>query len=379
MPRPAAAASATLAATLAAATLAALLVLGLAAPAAAQVDEAVAAFRDGNPVYVHPDADLKITERQADRLRKRINEGDRSIFVAILPQRALDEVGGDPNRLPAHVYDRLGFAGTYAVVAGNSFRAGSTELREGRAGDIATRAFREHRDDGVAAVLAAFVEGVQAAPAGAESPDAGGGGTTFLLLLLLAAAALVVVLAIRSRRARNALERKAESERQLVRADLGVLANDVIALEPVVTLHPDAADEYEEAVSRFRFASEAVDKVLEPDDFDRVRRVVAEAHYAIARAKAVIDGREPPPPPPELASPGKHDEPPVVIERGRPTYGGAESGWYGGGWFGGGAGGGLLTGILLGDALSGRHHRTGGAAASGGDFGGDDDVGGGDF
>ena len=91
-----------------------LLVVGMAAPAGAQVDEAVDAFRRGDPVYVHPDAELRISEADADRLRERIRGADHSIFVAVLPERVLAEADVSANEMPNHIYTKLWFTGTYA-------------------------------------------------------------------------------------------------------------------------------------------------------------------------------------------------------------------------------------------------------------------------
>ena len=129
----------------------------------------------------------------------------------------------------------------------------------------------------------------------------------------------------------------------------------------------------------------------------RVQRVVDEGRYAMSRARAILDGREPPAPPPELQQPGRHDEPPLGVDaRGEPAYVGYGGGFYGGGgWFGGGSG--LFTGLMLGQMLGGfggfGHHGDvivnqgddgggwgdmGGGDFGGGDFGGGD-FGGGDF
>ncbi|MDQ1445006.1 MAG: hypothetical protein QOI20_1470, partial [Acidimicrobiaceae bacterium] len=146
--------------------------LGQAGPVAAQtatvIDQAVSALRKGDPVYVDPAAERPISAARAEALRRRIRAGKRSVFVAVLPQRAVAEAGGDPNEVPTVVYRRLGFAGTYAVVAGDSFRASSSDLAKGQAARLATTAFADNRARGVDAVLAAFVESVEGAGSGAS-------------------------------------------------------------------------------------------------------------------------------------------------------------------------------------------------------------------
>jgi hypothetical protein len=303
------------------------------------------------------------------------------------------------------VADATGLPGTYAVVAGDSFRAGSSTLAAGQAGELATTAFQSASDEGVAAVLAEFVDSVQEADAGTNGGVSGGGGGDegdgsddggfgWGGLLLLAGAGGVGVYAWRRRQrtraAREAEQREYEADRQLLRAEVSVLADDVVSLEPQVAIHPEAQADYDAAISRFKVAQTVLD---EGDDgaghrFDlvRVRRLIDEAQYAMARARARIDGREPPPPPDELRRPGLHDEPAVdVDERGEPTYVGRDGfagygPFYGGGWFMGANG--LFTGLLLGSLLGGFGHpgpilvETGG---DGGDGGVDSDGGGGDF
>src|SRR3954468_16216434 len=98
----------------------------MAAPAGAQVsalDAAASALRS-NPVYVDSSAE-RARDVDADRLRARIRQGDSPIFVDVLPAAAVNEAGGDVNRLPAVLAARVGLGGTYAVVAGSSFRAAS--------------------------------------------------------------------------------------------------------------------------------------------------------------------------------------------------------------------------------------------------------------
>lgn len=382
------------------------LAVGLAtAPAGAQtqtttaVDEAAAALpRD--PVFVHPDADPSISEAAAADLRAAITASRQPIFIAILPPDAAQQVGGSVNDLPRAVGEATGLSGTYGVVSGRSFRAASNE--RGDADTIATLAVRQNADRGLAAILGAFVNELASGTGGSAGGSGGGGGTigrdrqteegsgagvVLLGLLGLGGVAAWIV----SRRRRRAREAAIVSRREGLRPYLQMLGDDVMQLEAEVTLKPDARDEYDAAVSRFRAGSAGLDQVRTDADLDRVERVIAEGNYAMARARAVMDGRQPPAPPPELAQPGRQNEPPIVIEDGRPAYG------YGGGWYGGGGwfdGGGLLTGLMIGGMLGGGGFGWGGGwgagagagqganDSGGGDWGGGGgfgDIGGGDF
>jgi hypothetical protein len=279
-------------------------------------------------------------------------------------------------------------------VAGNAFRAA------GPAAAQATASFQARSAEGTEAVLADFVGRVAEADTGgstagpsasSDRQEEGGGGGGLGLLVLLGLGGGGFLLWQRGRRKREEQEdrREVDADRQLLRAELSVLADDVMALEHQVTLHPDARADYEAGVNRYRAAEAALDYADDEVDLVRVQRVIAEGRYAMNRARARVEGREPPPPPAELTTPGRHDEPALdVDERGEPVYVGYGGGFYGGGgWFGGG-GGGLLTGLLLGQILGGwggwgygsdHEHGDGGGSDGGGEWGGGGDWGGGDF
>jgi hypothetical protein len=387
-----------------------------ASPVGAQTETAVldraATSLRRDPVYVDDRAERTIDASAADRLRRRIRDGDQPVFLAVLPSSAVAEAG-NVNRLPEVLAGRVNLAGTYGVIAGGSFRAGSTSLPPGRATSAATAAFQAHSGEGTEAVLADFVERVASvrasAPPGGETGDGTGGesegagdgggggssGSVLPLLLLLGAGGAGLYFWQRGKRRREDAELEAEvtKDRSILRAELSVLADDVLALEPQIALHPDARADYEAAASRYRVAQAALEEADDRIDLIRVERVIAEGRYAMDRARAIVDGRPPPPPPTDLTRRGRHDEPPVdVDDDGRPQYVGYGSPFYGGGWFGGG--GGLLTGLFLGQMLGGwgggGHHEhnvyvedSGDGGDAGGDWGGGDwgggDWGGGDF
>jgi hypothetical protein len=161
-------------------------------------------------------------------------------------------------------------------------------------------------------------------------------------------------IARRSRRrpqaSRNALADDSPNT-SMLRAELSVLADDVLRLEPQVAMHADARDDYESATHRYRVAQAALDQTEAPVDLVRVQRVVDEATYAMSRARARVDGREPPPPPPVLQQTGPRGEPAVELDEGRnPVYVGFPAPFRSG-WFG--VGGGLFGGLLLGSMFGG--------------------------
>ena len=393
-----------------------LLVLGVGvaaeASAATPVEDAVLALRK-RPIYVDPSAEkgADLGAGTIERLESRIKAGRTPIFIAVLPESAADEVGG-ADRLPSAIGQQVGLDGTYAIIGGKSFRAGSNVLPQGVASGIATSAFQAKRDDGADAVLEEFVDRVidvaddpSSAPgavndnANDEPSQSRGGGAGILVFIALAAGGFFLWQRSRTKQ-QNAVDlRELEADRQVLRAELSVLGEDVMQLEPEMTMHPEARPDYDAGVARFRSAEAALDYADEPVDMVRVERVIAEGRYAMSRARARAEGREPPPPPEELTRPGRHDEPAIEVdERGEPAYAGRGGGFYGGGgWFGGGGSGGLLTGLILGQMLGGGwggHGHYGGDndnsggvdfgggggdwSSGGGDFGGGD-VGGGDW
>ncbi len=196
----------------------------------------------------------------------------------------------------------------------------------------------------------------------ATSSNRGGGGS-FLFLLLPLIFFFVMVRSLRSRtRGRTRMGRgqeqrvraqQAPSDLNMIRAELSVLADDVLRLETEVVLPEAARNDYESAVHRYRVAQAAMEQsgADRQIDLTRVQRVVDEAMWSMSRAKAIIQGYPPPDPPPKLQNPGLSGEPAVRIsDDDRPAYVGEpvsfQSGWFGGG-------GGLLGGLLLGSMLGG--------------------------
>ena len=386
------------------ATLVALVVMvGLAAgTASASVDlgEVAGALR-GDPVYVDTDAERALGEGEIDDLRSAIRSANTPIYIAVLPASAADLAGGDAAEVASQLADAVGRPGTYGVVVGDRFRAGSTELPAGEAADLTQAALDANGDD-TAAVLDDFVDrvGDAAGSSGGSGGSGEGGGDdsggSWVLPAVIAAGAggagLLVWRRSRRRRAEAAERARAEAaDRQLLKAELSVLADDVVRLEPEVELHPEARSDFDAAVSRYRAAQAAVDYADQPVDLVRVARVVAEARYSMDRARALIEGREPPAPPDELQRPGRHGEPAVALDDDRQSAYVGYPGGFQGGWFGG-TGGGLFSGLLLGSLLAGGFGGWGyggttiineGDDGGGGDFGGGDfgggDFGGGDF
>ena len=374
-----------------------------ASPAAAQVtslDAAASALRSDGVVYVDSAAE-QAAGVDLDRLRALVRDAKSPIFVAVLPATAAAETNGDPGALPTALGNKVRRNGTYAVLVGDKFYAASTLLSPGEAQSLASAAARNGSgpaviEDFIGRVNQADVSVGGSDASGSENSDSGSGsgsGGVLLLLFLLAGGGFFIWSRSKSKARRAEEARQYAADRQLLQAELSVLGQDVMELEPDVSLHPDARPDYDAGVTRYQSAKAALEYADDRIDLVRVERVIDEGRYAMARARAVIDGRQPPPPPDSLAQPGRHGEPPIELDDDRqPVYAGYGGGWYGGGgWFGGGSG--ILTGLMIGSMLGGGwgggwgggHYggghggQDGGGDAGGGDWGGGGDFGGGDF
>ena len=421
---------------LALATLAVL--LALAAPASAQVagaersltTEAASALRT-SPVYVDRDAEEAITPAEERQLEQLIDSsGAAPMYVAVVPDAMEDEHGGSADAALATMARSVGRPGTYALIAGNSFRAGSTEgvLDRGEAPRIANDALEIRGDEGSYAILREFVERVGDARAnGGEAPSEGpgGGGAAGLALLGLFGGGALLVGVRNSRRRRRETAAQAAELRETAREDLVALGEDVRALDLDVEMpdaDPQAKEDYARALTRYEEASSALDRARAPQDFGPIGEALEEGRWAMASAKARLEGREPPERRPPCFFDPRHGPSTRDVEWAPDGYGATRSvpvceadavrlesgqepmtreivsggrrmpyydapGFYSpfyGGFYGGFSG--FLPGLLFGSMLGGGFGGWGAGDASaadlgGGDFGGDfgGGFGGGDF
>jgi hypothetical protein len=384
------------------------------ASAATYLDQAASALRS-DPVYVHPEGESTVSAADAAQLRDRIANSDAGpIYIAVVPAAARNEAGGDAADWLRSLAETLARRGTYAAVVGNQFRAASTILGRGEAARVATDAFEEHRDDGVAATLLAFVDGVTAERSG--SGDGGSDDTSLWPILAVAGAgAFGFVLLRRRRRARR--DREAlTTGKAVAQEDMLALADDIRALDLDVEMPDvdrDAKEHYGRAVEAYERADRAYDTARRPQDLAVVSSALEEGRYEMTSAKARLEGREPPerrPPcffdprhgPSErnvLWAPrgGEPREVPAcaadalrIEEGGEPEQrevlvGGRTVPYYGvpglmpyASGFYGMFGGGLFPGFLLGSAFGGGLWAGDASAATSSDEGGDFDGGFGD-
>jgi hypothetical protein len=400
-----------------AAAAAAALVLSAPAFAGERIDAAVEALRS-DPVYVDPKAELAIDAGDEARIRSKLDTaGAGPVYIAILPQAAEDEAGGDPDGVVQAIHDGLGRPGTYAVIVGRHFRAGSDRvLRPGVAGRLATEALDAHRSDGVTATLLDFVDRVAAAQqsGGGDggSNDPSGSGIALIVLLGVVGGGFVLYHVYTKRR--QARTQLAEVK-AVAHEDLIALAEDVQKLEEPVEANSRAKGEYEEALTSYDKATRSFDNATRPQQLEAVTTALEEGRYHMAVAEALVDGRTPPDRRPpcffdprhgpsvrdvEWAPPGGAPrqvpacEPDAqAVERGlepasREVVAGGRTvpywnappyfGPWAGGYFMPFGGTGFLSGLFLGELLGGAYGGWGYGGWSGSSDGGWDNGGGGD-
>jgi hypothetical protein len=400
------------------------------AHAQGQIEDAARALAS-DPVYVAPGAERALSSAQAGELRRRIERGDAGpVYVAVLPAAAVDEAGGSADEVVPQLYRALGRQGTFAVVAGNHFRAGSSNLHG--ASDAGTAALNAHAGDGVAAVLTDFVDRVADLRAGRSGggggSGAGGDGASatgpLILLGVLGGGAFLAVSASRRRRRREE-QAQLDDLRTAARDDLVALGDDVRDVDLDVEqpgADRRARDELARGLAAYERAERLLDQARRPEDIAAITHTIDDGRQAMAACRALLDGHEPPPRrPPCFFDPrhgpsvteavwappgGQPREVPVcaadaariddgeepaareVIAGGQavpyymaPSYFGP----WAGGFFGGGSLflPGMLAGTLLGGSLFGPSLAWGGGWGDGGGWDGGDgggfDVGGGDF
>jgi hypothetical protein len=401
--------------------------LVVAAPAAAQeagVVERAARELQASPVYVHPDAST-ITAEQADELRDRIAQAGGGIFVAVLPEAALEEAGSAEGVLNRIASD-LRRPGAYAVVVGRQFRARRVGSEQADVRQIANEAVREHSDEGVEGIgpaLLVLVDGVAQERAGGDAGAAGeeddGSPGGRLAIVVAIVVAVIGLFALRRRRRESS---QFGEVKEAAEEDLLALGDDIRALDLDVEMpdvDPRAREDYGQALAAYERASSAFRRARRPADLEEVSAALEEGRYAMTAAKARLEGRDPPEHRPpcffdprhgpsvrdvEWAPPGgeprlvpacaadairveEGEEPEarqVLVGGARTPYwnAGPAYGPWAGGFFGGAAGAllpMLFVGSMLGSGFGGSSF--GGEAGYGGDEGFEDgdDIGGGDF
>jgi LPXTG-motif cell wall-anchored protein len=214
------------------------MLLGTAAPAVADVDQAITSLKSSD-LYVDPAAGAKLDE---DAARSALNS---SIKIAVLPSDA-----GNPGQLAARIGQDVdnGNRLTVGVFVGRTFNAASSELCAGRASQLASKAVADNRtqlrsNSDLTETIKDFADLVEAAPKGCSngsggsdggdtgedtSSTGGSGWATLGVLGVLGAGGVGALVWRRKRKDRQALA----DARALIQPYYDRLAADVGSLQP---------------------------------------------------------------------------------------------------------------------------------------------------
>src|SRR3954454_5184457 len=237
-----------------------------------------------------------LSAAERDSLAREIDQrGAAPMYVAVLPS-------GDAQTAERQLERRVGREGTYAVVAGHSFYAHSTDIPIGRS---ARAALATHGNQGGVAILTDFIDRVgsqkaaSAAPSGGGSSDGGSSSSGALPLILLGALGLGGgALFLNARRQRQRREqRELEEVKRVARDDLVALGDDIRALDLDVEMPgavPAAKADYERALGSYDQANTRFERAQRPGEIAPVTQALEEGRFAMTSAKARLNGEQPP-------------------------------------------------------------------------------------
>ena len=267
------------------------------AQAGPQVDAAVQAL-GSSPIYSAPGAQLGLSSADRSRVGRAIaREEAGPLYIAVLPDSARAETGGDTNELVREIATALRRPGTYVVLAGRQLRAASTLLAAGEAGRLAGDAVSAHRGEGSGAVLADLIHRVAKARnhdrGGGGSGSGGSGGSGALGVLGVLAVAGGAFAFLRSRRRRGEQATQMEQLRRVARDDLVSLGDEVRAVDLDVEMPraaPAAREDLGKALSCYEEAERRFAAARTVEDFGPVTSACEEGRYWTAAVRAHLAG-----------------------------------------------------------------------------------------
>lgn len=262
------------------------------AQARTSIDSVASGLRS-NPVYNDPAAENALTPGQAADLRTQIEGTGIPIYIAVLPASAAAETGG-PDALLRDLRNAVGRSGVYAVIAGNAFRAGSTE---GSVTSVADAAFQSQSGNGPYAVLEAFVTGVDEQYSGSSSAGAASGGSSgsmwpVLIVLALIGAVIVAVALWARRKSRAAQAQRIAALRGVLDKDVTQLGERLGAFDLTDPRLDDAGRaDLQKALDSYASASDVSARATTDAEVTRATAELEEGRYALACVEARMDGR----------------------------------------------------------------------------------------
>ncbi len=265
--------------------------------------DAVADILRVESVYNDPVAELSLTTGQVDSLRSQITATGLPIYIAILPEEDVTAYGS-ADALLEGVQQSVGRDGVYAIVAGNSFRAGSTS---GSVRQIADTAFAENSGNGVYAVLRAFVEGVDAQYNDSAATNTGNGASTTAeptssgsgIPILIPLAVIVVLGGVGfyflRRRGKKQQAERLDAVRAVLNEDVTDLGERLGSFDLTDPRLDDAGRaDLQKALDSYAAASDATATASSDADITAATGELEEGRYALACVEARMDGRPEP-------------------------------------------------------------------------------------
>ncbi|SCM14420.1 hypothetical protein SAMN04883147_1112221 [Streptomyces sp. DpondAA-F4] len=282
---------------------AAVLAMSPAAPAAAPatLDDAARALRQG-PVYVDPAAADQLSPSQEKALEKKIEDADKPVFVAVLPQSS----AYPPDDLLQNLRTDTGITGVYAVRLGDGFDAGADpQVMPVRAvANLTTAVKAPGTDTDAAAQLDAFVDrAVEQARGSAPASWSGGtndggarGAAPVAGLIVLGGVAVVggaaAYTVVRRNRKRQEEEERTSLDKLRIVVDEDITSYgetlDRLDFHPAEAGADDAMRaDYERALDSYEDAKSRMAAARRPSDVRGVTQALEDGRYSLA----VLDAR----------------------------------------------------------------------------------------
>ncbi|MEZ5117208.1 MAG: hypothetical protein R2737_13160 [Candidatus Nanopelagicales bacterium] len=270
---------------------------GVASPAYAATLDQVASALESDPVYNDPAAENALTTAQADQLSAQIRDTGVPIYVAVLPESFAAENGGSADSALVAIQGAVGRNGVYAVIVGNSFRAGSTS---GTVRDLADQAFAANRSAGPYAVLSDFValagERYGSGGTGSGSSTSGSSGSSgFPVGLLVFGGALVLgvgaLIWFGVRTSRKAATKRLEEVKEVVDEDVTEFGERLAAFDTSDSRLDEAGRaDMQTALDSYSRARDASEAMRSDADAANVTSALEDGRFALACVQARLDG-----------------------------------------------------------------------------------------
>jgi hypothetical protein len=264
------------------------------AHAASSTGEVAEALKK-SPVYVDPRAEEQLSKADADALAKKIEDADKPVFLAVLPEAA----AFPEETVLKDVRSLTGVSGVYAIRLGDGFNAGADpQVMSRNAVDNLKGAVKRSAPSDAKAQLNSFVDqALQQAKGKAPSSwgdgDEEGSGSTGLLVaggVLVVGGAGAYTLYRRSKKKREERERaELEALRVVVDEDITAFGEELDRLdfspsEPGAT--GDMRQDYSHALDTYERAKTQMARATRPHDVQQVTETLEQGRFALATLAA---------------------------------------------------------------------------------------------